>query len=115
MSRCGGFVRELQTQEGDQLQLRLSTCPPPQKRLPCYPSTVIYGHTSSRGLDINRWTIGLDSGCVGGKRLSALILGPDPSPYTKAWEGHDHEAGADREVKFGEYGRGMIVQVSCRE
>ncbi|KAJ3734339.1 Metallo-dependent phosphatase-like protein [Lentinula guzmanii] len=32
--------------------------------LPCHPSTVIYGHAASRGLDINRWTIGLDSGCV---------------------------------------------------
>ena len=25
---------------------------------------VVYGHTASRGLDIHRWTVGLDTGCV---------------------------------------------------
>ncbi|KAI0041916.1 Metallo-dependent phosphatase [Auriscalpium vulgare] len=34
------------------------------KSLPCYPSTVVYGHAAARGLDVHRWTIGLDSGCV---------------------------------------------------
>ena len=33
-------------------------------RLPCYPSTVVYGHAAFRGLDVRRWSIGLDSGCV---------------------------------------------------
>lgn len=60
--------------------------------LPCYPSTVVYGHAASRGLDVKRWSIGLDSGCVcchikktwraltppfaqvSGRRLSALVL-----------------------------------------
>ena len=32
--------------------------------LPCYPFTVIYGHAASRGLDIKRWSVGLDTGCV---------------------------------------------------
>ena len=32
--------------------------------LPCHPSMVVYGHTASRGLDIHRWTVGLDTGCV---------------------------------------------------
>jgi hypothetical protein len=32
--------------------------------LPCYPSTVVYGHAAGRGLDVKRWSIGLDSGCV---------------------------------------------------
>lgn len=49
MSRCGGYKRELQTSKA---------------ALPCYPSTVVYGHAASRGLDIKRWSIGLDSGCV---------------------------------------------------
>lgn len=34
------------------------------KKLPCYPSTVVYGHAAARGLDIKRWSKGLDSGCV---------------------------------------------------
>lgn len=33
-------------------------------KLPCYPASTIYGHTASKGLDIKRWTFGLDSGCV---------------------------------------------------
>jgi len=32
--------------------------------LPCYPFTVVYGHVAGRGLDIKRWSIGLDTGCV---------------------------------------------------
>jgi len=32
--------------------------------LPCYPSSVIHGHAASRGLDINRFSFGLDTGCV---------------------------------------------------
>jgi hypothetical protein len=48
MSRCAGYGSSAQV-GGD---------------LPCYPSTVVYGHTASRGLDIHRWSIGLDTGCV---------------------------------------------------
>jgi hypothetical protein len=32
--------------------------------LPCYPFTIVYGHAASRGLDIKRWSVGLDTGCV---------------------------------------------------
>lgn len=34
------------------------------KGLPCMPVSVVYGHAAARGLDINRWTFGLDTGCV---------------------------------------------------
>jgi len=34
------------------------------QKLPCFPISTIYGHTASKGLDIHRWTFGLDSGCV---------------------------------------------------
>jgi hypothetical protein len=34
------------------------------KGLPCMPANVVYGHAAARGLDINRWTFGLDTGCV---------------------------------------------------
>lgn len=36
--------------------------------------TVIYGHDSKRGLQLEQWTKGLDSGCVKGGKLSALVL-----------------------------------------
>ncbi|KAF8656242.1 hypothetical protein AX16_002678 [Volvariella volvacea WC 439] len=47
--------------------------------LPCYPSTVIYGHAAAWGLDVKRWSFGLDSGCVYKRELTAMILnGRDP-------------------------------------
>lgn len=49
-----------------------------KKPLPCYPSTVIYGHAASRGLDIERWSKGLDSGCV---RISLFL-----PPFTRIFE-----------------------------
>jgi diadenosine tetraphosphatase ApaH/serine/threonine PP2A family protein phosphatase len=38
--------------------------------------TVIYGHDSKRGLQIGKYTKGLDSGCLKGGQLSALIISP---------------------------------------
>ncbi|KAM0275973.1 hypothetical protein ACHAQH_007236 [Verticillium albo-atrum] len=35
---------------------------------------VVYGHDSKRGLHKGEYTFGLDSGCVGGGKLSALII-----------------------------------------
>jgi hypothetical protein len=52
MALCEGFEQNIPT-TGDK-----------KEGLPCHPATVIYGHAASRGLDIKRWTIGLDSGCV---------------------------------------------------
>lgn len=42
--------------------------------LPCYPATVVYGHAAARDLDVRRWTVGLDTGCLYGRRLTALVL-----------------------------------------
>lgn len=41
---------------------------------PCEPSTVIYGHAASRGLDVKRYSMGLDTGCLYGQRLTALVV-----------------------------------------
>nr|POF17130.1 bis(5'-nucleosyl)-tetraphosphatase, symmetrical [Quercus suber] len=38
------------------------------------PQVVIYGHDSRSGLQIHRWSKGLDSGCVSGGALTALVL-----------------------------------------
>jgi len=38
------------------------------------PQVVIYGHRSKEGLQIHRWTKGLDTGCVKGEELTALVL-----------------------------------------
>ncbi|OCK82961.1 Metallo-dependent phosphatase [Lepidopterella palustris CBS 459.81] len=37
-------------------------------------STVLYGHDSKRGKNIMKYSKGLDSGCVNGGRLSALVI-----------------------------------------
>lgn len=34
------------------------------RELPCLPMSVIYGHAAARGLDVKRWSFGLDTGCV---------------------------------------------------
>jgi hypothetical protein len=36
--------------------------------------TVVYGHDASSSLNIKEYTKGLDSGCVKGKKLSALVI-----------------------------------------
>lgn len=43
--------------------------------MPCWPTTVIYGHAASRGLDVKRWSFGTDSGCV---RLFSVSLSGHP-------------------------------------
>jgi len=37
-------------------------------------STVIYGHDSRRGLQLHDYSKGLDSGCVTGGKLTAMII-----------------------------------------
>ncbi|KZV68290.1 Metallo-dependent phosphatase [Peniophora sp. CONT] len=105
------------------------------KWLPCEPMSVIYGHTASRGLDVHRWTLGLDSGCVYGRRLSALVLGGDGKGVSRRrknddgddeeedredddeWEddAEDVEENGHGNVKFGDEGHGRIVSVSCHK
>ena len=38
--------------------------------------TVVYGHDSKRTVQMKRYSIGLDSGCVNGKKMTALVLQP---------------------------------------
>lgn len=38
--------------------------------------TLVYGHDSKRGLQVKDYSFGLDSGCVGGEQLTALVLRP---------------------------------------
>ncbi|PCH42533.1 Metallo-dependent phosphatase [Wolfiporia cocos MD-104 SS10] len=42
--------------------------------LPCEPMTVVYGHAATRGLDVKRWSLGLDTGCLYGRKLTGLVL-----------------------------------------
>jgi len=124
MSRCAGF--ESPTQVGGD-------------SLPCYPSTVVYGHTASRGLDIHRWTVGLDTGCVYGRRLTALILDSNTAQSrresvslgaieARAYNSRDDseddddddEEGGDSKsngeiIPFGDNGQARLASVKCHK
>lgn len=49
MGQCVGYGNDVKGKKG---------------KLACKPSMVVYGHAASRGLDVKRWSIGTDSGCV---------------------------------------------------
>ncbi|KAI0259903.1 Metallo-dependent phosphatase-like protein [Gloeopeniophorella convolvens] len=100
--------------------------------LPCHPSTVVYGHAASRGLDVNRWSIGLDTGCVYGRRLTALIL-ETAHEHRRAIpprirvvrddiddDLNDDDDGDDAEptpdsIPFGDNGHGRLTSVKCHK
>ncbi|EIN10902.1 Metallo-dependent phosphatase [Punctularia strigosozonata HHB-11173 SS5] len=93
--------------------------------LPCKPSMIVYAHAATRGWDIKRWSIGTDTGCVYGQRLTAMVLGAKTKDFpTSAIEDgkrddededtDDHPAAMRvRTVKYGDSGRAHLVSVRC--
>ncbi|OAX34332.1 Metallo-dependent phosphatase [Rhizopogon vinicolor AM-OR11-026] len=136
MGRCSGFHSETELASVPRLTGNQENL----AQLPCYPSTVVYGHAAVRGLDVKRWSIGLDSGCSYGRRLSALVLdagsfhsepyhavdfpleathGSDPGSSSGALEQQIFDfppEATDRfspRIKFGHAGDARIVSVKC--
>ena len=74
---CGGFdvVQEASEEEEprDEDEEEEAKRKKQKKKLPCKPSTVVYGHAASRGLHVKRWSIGVDTGCVSLKSLLHLL------------------------------------------
>lgn len=82
-----------------------------KKKKAYQPSTVIYGHDSRRGLQLRRWTKGLDTGCVKGGRLTALIMmGGDGKKTSKKTETE-----AETETTKGEGVKLQFESVRCRD
>ncbi|KAK4689391.1 bis(5'-nucleosyl)-tetraphosphatase (symmetrical), partial [Tremellales sp. Uapishka_1] len=71
------------------------------KQIDCSPLTVIYGHAAGRGLDIKPFSKGIDTGCVYGRQLTALVLGD-----TKGLQGQT--------VRVGDH-HGVLVSVECEK
>ncbi|PSR75563.1 hypothetical protein PHLCEN_2v9043 [Hermanssonia centrifuga] len=72
----------------------------PKYDLRCRPMTVIYGHAASRGLDIKRWSMGLDTGCLYGRKLTALVLTPSGDMDL-----------SKRRVRFGDRDAGVAAKL----
>ncbi|KAF7308710.1 Phosphoric monoester hydrolase [Mycena chlorophos] len=79
---------------------------PSKDELPCFPATVVYGHAASRGLDVKRHSVGLDSACVTGHRLSALVVD------AKLQNTPPLEVRKKKTIQFGE-GSAQIIDVKC--
>lgn len=89
-----------------QADLSLSLLPPPRFSL----SLSQQGHAAGRGLDLKKHSFGLDSGCVYGRRLSALVLGDLTSLdlESSSWM----EKGDLKRVMVGK-NEGRVVGLDC--
>ncbi|KIL67643.1 hypothetical protein M378DRAFT_177334 [Amanita muscaria Koide BX008] len=109
MDRCRGFGDNDDVDSADSVSSKKG------RVLPCLPMSVVYGHCAGRGLDIKRWTFGLDTGCVTGKRLTALVVGGfhDLGNSTET-ETHVDDYRVDEIVPFGDESRAHIASVRCK-
>ncbi|KAI0690174.1 Metallo-dependent phosphatase-like protein [Cytidiella melzeri] len=83
-------------------------------KLRCYPSTVVYGHAATRGLDVKRWSFGLDTGCLYGRRLTALVLSRKNSANDE--DEREEEEEMFKSMKFGDADariKARLVSVEC--
>jgi len=99
MARCSGYENS-STNNGNEF-------------FPCLPSMVVYGHAASRGLDIHRWSIGLDSGCVYGRRLTALVLGEKIHEVNGGSQDDIDAPQSPFVVPYGDKDSAYIVSINC--
>ncbi|TCD65234.1 hypothetical protein EIP91_002942 [Steccherinum ochraceum] len=67
------------------------------EEFPCEPSTVVYGHAASRGLDVKRYSVGLDTGCLYGQKLTALVVRSGKSSNTHSGDDDDNDDDKEEE------------------
>jgi len=112
IKRCRGFNIETQGLQGKPSDYSQESLLRKRSALPCYPITVVYSHASSRGLDLKKWSKGLDTGCVNGNGLTAMVLGHGRHKNIPAGLPEDDDE-RDIEIPFGENHRARLVSVSC--
>ncbi|KDQ15901.1 hypothetical protein BOTBODRAFT_43820 [Botryobasidium botryosum FD-172 SS1] len=126
MNRCDGFdVDDDLVGPGQTMRIEgraeLKGKPGP---LPCHPITVVYGHAATRGLDLKRWSKGLDSGCAYERELTAMIVqGAVPKHKAQSSEAEAEESLDDEEddmkkkkpseTVFGAHTKARIVSAPC--
>ncbi|KAG8899654.1 hypothetical protein FRB99_006522, partial [Tulasnella sp. 403] len=76
-----------------------------------HPTAVFYGHSASRGLDVKRWSTGIDTGCIYGRRLTALVIGD--SRHKGIDEAGDEEE--LEELRFGDSYKARLASVKCHK
>ena len=69
--------------------------------LECAPVTLVYGHAAGRGLDVKKYSKGIDTGCVYGRQLTALVIG-------------DLSLTKGEKAYVGEHD-GVLVNIECGE
>lgn len=117
MDRCEGIVADKLSTTGLQFAISTEEGDVKPSPLPCFPSMIVYGHIAARGLDVRRWSVGLDSGCVYHRRLSALVL--DKASFLVRYEDvylEDATRPSDEHspsLQYGDDGRARIVSVEC--
>ncbi|KIX99346.1 uncharacterized protein Z520_04922 [Fonsecaea multimorphosa CBS 102226] len=62
------------------------------------PVTVVYGHDAKKGLQIHKYTKGLDSGCVNGGKLTALVVEGNGKQKLFQVDGKNYRDGASLPV-----------------
>lgn len=77
----------------------------------CFPSMVLYGHAAVRDLDVKRWSVGLDTGCAYGRRLTAVLLDAN-SLFPQTHIGQ-YASPHDSIIQYGDDGIARVVSVAC--
>lgn len=86
------------------------------------PTTVVYGHDAKTGLAVRRYAFGLDSSCVRGGDLTALVFEPagpststsTTSPAVESNEDDNSDGGNEEERSMAKHGiKHRLVSVSC--
>ncbi|KAH7106361.1 Metallo-dependent phosphatase [Auriculariales sp. MPI-PUGE-AT-0066] len=107
MDMCDGF--DSFTDMGNRQNGQLILNQKPKIKLPCHPVTVVYGHSAAHGLDINRWSKGIDTGCGYGRELTALIL---PSEHKHFLDEGLHAEDVE-ETPFSDNRVARVLRVRC--
>lgn len=73
------------------------------------PTTVVYGHDAKTGLSVRRYAIGLDSSCVRGGDLTAVVF--EPAGASALHEEHDNDNDSESEDNSADPNRETLLEL----